>query len=106
MKDRKIEAMYGIYGKDPLHHCASCHHLAYLEGSRRWYKCRVYGISNADSTDWRVRNIACGMWGKPLPTGHVPVLERLKHDRKERLPEQLDGQLDMFGGMVGKDGQA
>ena len=105
MKDRKIEAMYGLYGKDPLHHCGSCHHLFYHAGSKRWYKCRLYGISSVEATDWRVGNIACGMWGKPAPHGHIPVIERLKHEKRERPSEQLNGQLDMFGGMYGKDGQ-
>lgn len=99
MADRKIAAMHKEYGKSYGNKCAGCPSLICREfrSGRRVYKCKAYGDSCADSTDWAKSWPSCGLYGKSLPDGHVPLIERLKHSRRfENQP--IEGQISMFGG--------
>ena len=64
---------------------------------RNYYKCRAYGVSATESTDWNVSNIACGLFDKPLSPLHTPVGEQLKHAGKREPDKPIAGQIDMFG---------
>lgn len=88
--------MHAEYGINPDYRCKDCNNLCCHEYSRRYYKCRLYGLSASDATDWRVGYTACGMWGKD-GSGLTVMIERLKRERT-RHENPLNGQLDMFGG--------
>ena len=105
MTARKIEAMHAAYGISSDHKCKDCNHLCCHEYSRYYYKCRLYGLSASDATDWRVGWTACGMWGKEAHAGIVPILERLKHASRPKN-QPIAGQLDMFGKEFGQDENA
>ena len=99
MADRKIAAMHKEYGKSYGNKCAGCPSLLCREfrSGRRVYKCKAYGDSCAESTDWAKSWPACGLYGAKLPEGHVPLIERLKHSKRlDNRP--IDGQISMFGG--------
>lgn len=79
--------------------CRDCPHLHTVElrSGRRYFKCEAYGESSASSTDWAQRWEACGLFGRELEYGHIPLLDRIKHQsRPDNTP--IVGQLDMFGG--------
>lgn len=102
MADRKIAAMHKEYGKAYGLKCVGCTLLLCREfrSGRRVYKCKAYGDSCADSTDWAKSWPACGLYGQLLPEGHVPLIERLKHAKRcDRRP--VEGQISMFGGVCG-----
>lgn len=93
---RKITAMHREFGEDGTHKCKDCPHLRTFQiGKRRVYKCAAYGISCSQATDWRKNWTACGMYGKPLPDFHVPIMVQLKCTRRQEKP--LDGQVTFFG---------
>lgn len=99
MADRKLVAMNKEYGKAYGNKCAGCPSLAcrVLRSGRRVYKCKAYGDSCADSTDWAKSWPACGLYGQPLPKGHVPLIDRLKYSKRvDNRP--VEGQISMFGG--------
>ena len=99
MSDRKITAMHKEYGKAHGLKCVDCPslHCREFRSGRRVYKCKAYGDSCAESTDWAKSWPACGLHDKPLPDGHVPLIERLKHSKRvDNRP--VDGQVSMFGG--------
>lgn len=99
MPDRKIVAMHKEYGRAHGHRCRECPHLHVVElrSGRRYFKCAAYGDSSASSTDWAQRWEACGLFGRELERGHIPLLDRLKHQsRPDNTP--VKGQLDMWGG--------
>lgn len=101
MPDRKIVAMHKVYGKSYGLTCKNrpnleCHEV---RSGRRYYKCKAYGTSHADSTDWAMRWPACGLFGKPFPMDERPLVERLSYARR-RDPGPVDGQISMFGGEV------
>lgn len=89
---RKIELMYQQFGKCEGHVCKECSNLKYNFYDKKYYKCSVYGNSNAESTDWRVRDTACGMFNKEWKHDGI-----VKLVRPEKEPEvQLDGQINLF----------
>ena len=97
----KTGTMRSMFGPDPDGEiCKSCEHLVYLQYSKRYYKCRAYGTSSCESTDWGCTWPACGLFtydeSVPLPPGFIPVVESRKHAPrpKEKEPE-LPGQIDM-----------
>ena len=58
-----IAAMHRAYGRFDGVKCRTCPHLeAYANASntRYWYKCRIYGVSSSQATDWRIGFEACG----------------------------------------------
>lgn len=95
MSLRKIDAMHYYYGRG-VGRCEDCPHFIKHVWDRNYYKCLVYGASNAESTDWRKSWPACGLIDKPFPGGDTRVVARITADRQTEMP--IDGQLDMFGG--------
>lgn len=57
------------YGPGPVGQtCAGCWHIRYFTGNTRTYiKCELYGVSSAESTDWRAKWPACGRFTKDKP---------------------------------------
>jgi len=96
MTARKIDAMHRLFGKQPGLTCWNCPHLTYYEQSRRWYKCRLYGFTSSEATNWKKSNIACGMWGKHAEKGFVPVIERLKHTARKKPDKPIEGQVTIY----------
>ena len=97
LNGRKIEAMYRLYGPGPegktCGECANC--IRYSPTDRRYWKCRLYGISGGESTDWRQKWPACGMYNRD--SGEIPVIEQLKHaPRAVMTRTECEGQTSMF----------
>ena len=103
--DERIAAMQTIYGITPGQKCASCNNLFSRRTKRVYHKCRLYGVSFSEATDWRVSNTACGMWGKD-GSRLIPLLEQLKRLSRPVIEQPIKGQLDMFGKEAGKDENA
>lgn len=94
MADRKIEAMYAAYGRSS-HLCKECCHFVRKEYARMYFKCKAYGDSNSEATDWRANWMACGLFGKPL-RDFVPMVDRLKHSGRKAPDVPLVGQISIF----------
>ena len=59
----KMDIMYQEFGRFDGVSCRTCPHLevhAKEDLSRIWYKCRMYGESASQATDWRCGSEACG----------------------------------------------
>ena len=92
MAYRKIDAMHREYGQDAAHKCADCLNLCiYVTSNHTQYKCMAYGASASAATDWAKRWTACGLYGKPLPAEHVPLIKRLTSTKQQEKP--IDGQM-------------
>ncbi len=88
---RKIQAMHAMFGKS----AGICKDCKYFRGSVGGYKkCRIYGISSSEATDWRMKWPACGLKDKEYK-GDTPIIEILKHSKKERDESQVDGQMEL-----------
>ena len=85
----KIDLMHEKFGKlDNETVCAECRHFLREEYHGKTYrKCRIYGFSNAESTDWRSGYIACGLFNKNFESDR-PIIE-FAHYQDEQIPGQL-----------------
>lgn len=100
---RKIDAMHSLYGscqkmiQGRPAVCGDCpHYKAGRYHDRILRKCRAYGMTHSEATDWKRSEEPCGLFDIPLPGDFVPVIERLKH---ERVPEPpIKGQLSFLDG--------
>lgn len=91
---KKIEAMYLEYGKKYGSLCKDCCNLASYRQSRVWYKCIAYGESSSEATDWKLSNIACGLFGIEFEKmKRIPLIEKLKRSTKVEDDEPIKGQI-------------
>lgn len=91
---RKIDLMHHIFGKIGGN-CKNCNNLViYRYHNRVYRKCKVYGESSSETTDWANRYEACGMFNKHYDGR--PVIELVKC-RANRINEDfpLEGQLSI-----------
>ena len=92
-KMRKISAMYQFSGgADLVHQCVECCNCKrFQRGSRKVYKCMLYGNTNSEASDWNSMSMACKLFNvqyHPLPE----VMKMI-------LPDDdgvLDGQMSIF----------
>lgn len=95
---RKIQAMYDEFGKVENKKCKECSNIYKFEkGTMKLKKCRCYGLTHSNATDWNVGFVACGLFnteykGKPI----MDILKHKKRDKEEVIIEQLEGQLNIF----------
>ncbi len=87
---RKIALMHREFGKKSgKHTCKECGNFI----SGYYKKCKVYGVSASEATDWANSYEACGMFNKEW-TGH-PIITLVKRGptktKEEEVP--LDGQV-------------
>jgi len=90
---RKYETMYIEYGKDPEHDCGQCSNFVRAEyHGRILQKCKGYGLTHSEATDWRQFWCACGMFNKSFD-GRKPMIECLSRSYIDNSP--IDGQLSL-----------
>ena len=89
---KKIDLMHEMFGtSDGI--CAECEHFV-----KGWYhtqilrKCKIYGLTHSEASDWAKRWAACGLFNKE--TNHENVIRLV---RAERVPpkEPLEGQIGL-----------
>ena len=91
---RKIDKMHELFGKSEGC-CSECKHLVTYEyRDKRYKKCKIYGVTNSESSDWRLKNRACGLLNQEY-AGDIPIIRLITPDRGE---DQIQGQISMFGG--------
>ena len=95
MEPDRIKLMYQLFGSDSEHKCKECSHLIIIQENKRYNKCKCYGITNSESTDWRQKWNACGLYNKEY-NGN-PIIDVKKHmARPKRNDEQIEGQMSLY----------
>lgn len=88
----RIKLMHELFEIDEEHQCKTCSNFCTHSYSRTYHKCSVYGISNSESTDWRCKWQACGMYNKDY--NGTPIKDYAKHlPRKDKVEAQCEGQI-------------
>ena len=65
MNARKIDLMHQTFGKTDGKICGACKNLeSIFTGKRTISKCKVYGKTSSEATDWAKKWAACGLYGK------------------------------------------
>lgn len=95
---KKIDMMHKMFGKSRTLLCKDCTHFTNINtGNSKKYKCKVYGITSSEASDWKITNVACklapnsGYLGK-----NIIELAKTQDDIKKSKLEQIDGQISMF----------
>lgn len=88
---KNIEIMHSMFGELPEHKCGECSNLISHTANRRWYKCGVWGQSSSESSDWRKKWTACGMFRKEY-TG-TPIKDYTKRKPMVKADVQIEGQM-------------
>lgn len=98
---RKIDLMHRCFGKCPGHACRECSNL--VEGryhDKILRKCKVYGLTHSEASDWAKRWEACGQFNKPWDRGPVIQLVRSERNPKQAVvPEEdtiTENQISLF----------
>lgn len=90
---KKIDKMHSLFGITEGKTCKTCKHLKGDTGEYR--KCRIYGISHSEATDFSLSYEACGMYNKDYDyEKHSPVYEMNKGRKKEE-DAQCPGQMTL-----------
>ena len=90
-----IELMHEMFGSGhPSNKCKTCDHLISYTANRRYYKCEIYGDTNSEATDWRLKYPSCAMYN--MPYSGIPIIEMKKHMPRKKPESQCDGRISLF----------
>lgn len=94
---RKIDLMHRLFGKCHGHTCGECSSLVVFNyHSRTYRKCKSYGVTDSEASDWAKRWLACGLFNKPWKDKNIMRLVRpTRKDKEEMKNTPLDGQISM-----------
>lgn len=96
---RKIDLMHRLFGKCDGHTCGECSNLDEYQYTKRTYrKCKAYGNTDSEASDWAKRWIACGLFNNPWKD--KPIMRLVRPTRKDKEDMQntpIDGQISMEG---------
>ena len=97
MTIRKQQLMYKHFGMCNGHLCGECSNL--VEGryhDKILRKCKVYGLTHSEASDWAKRWQACGMFNKPYTGGPIIELVKRSSNKPPQAPEEpLEGQMTL-----------
>ena len=91
---RKIDLMHRLFGVSDGHACREGSN--FVKGKyhdRTLCKCRVYGMTHSEATDWAGRWQACGAFNRTL--NRQPVVREVRPERKHKEADNtpMDGQI-------------
>lgn len=94
MAIRKIALMHKLFGKRYGHTCRECSNL--VKGryhNRMLTKCKVYGLTHSEASDWAGRWQACGAFNREI--SRQPVIREVVPERKQKEVDNtpLEGQI-------------
>ena len=87
---RKIDLMHLKFGVCEGHKCGECSNLVKRFYDKTYYKCRCYGLSMSEATDWAKRNVACGLFNKEYDG--AKGIWFVKHSQRPKEIEECEGQ--------------
>ncbi len=87
---KKIDAMHKRFGKLEGKRCGDCCNLIERQYNNKYFKCSIYGVSSATSTDWAKKWTACNMFNVEQKPNDRRALNYKEPDNKP-----MDGQLNI-----------
>ena len=90
-----IEFMHQFFGSGhPSNKCGTCKNLTSYTANRKYFKCEIYGNTNSEASDWRLKYPSCTMYN--MPYDGVPGIEIKKHMQRPKEETQCEGQMSLF----------
>lgn len=93
---KKVDRMHALFCIEQGHKCGECCNFVsgrYMSMTLR--KCRAYGLTNSQASDWAKRWTACGLFNQEYIGRKV-----IEITGKKNLEVPLEGQIDLFGGNI------
>lgn len=92
----KIELMHELFGSGhPTDKCGTCKNLVRHTYSRNYFKCKCYGDTASEATDWRKSYPSCGLYN--MAYDGIPIIELKKHMKRPKDEDaQIAGQMSIF----------
>ena len=90
---RKLDLMHQKFG-ECNHLCGECENL--ISGKyhgKTLRKCKVYGLTHSEASDWAKRWPACGMFNHKYDG--QPIIELLKNGKQNEIEKPLEGQISL-----------
>ena len=97
MAIRKIDLMHREFGKLYGNTCGECSNFTEYRYDKRYYKCKVYGCTSSEASDWAKKWLACGMFNRSW--GDKPIMRLVRPTRKDKEEMQntpIDGQISLL----------
>lgn len=86
---RKIDLMHQLFGPGEGT-CANCsNYVSSRYHDRILRKCKVYGLTSSEASDWKKSSVACGMKNKTWTGNNVISMARRSQKKEDVLPGQL-----------------
>jgi hypothetical protein len=95
---RKIEAMHKEYGVAGGCHlcCECCNYVSGRYHDKVLRKCKAYGLTHSEATDWAKHYEPCGLFNVPFEDKHLkPLIEILKRSKRQQDVAPIDGQMSL-----------
>ena len=93
---RKIELMYRQFGKCHGRYCKGCSNLVkFTYRDKPLIKCKVYGVTHSEASDWVQKWTACGMFNREWRGGQIIRLVKPSKQERENDNAPIEGQLSM-----------
>ena len=93
---RKLDLMHRFLGVLDGHTCRQCSNI--IKGKYQGKvlsKCKVYGITHSEATDWAGRRMACGAFNRAI--SRQPLVREVVPERKRKEADNtpIDGQISL-----------
>lgn len=97
MAIRKLDLMRRVFGVTDGHTCRECSN--FIKGryhDKVLCKCKVYGLTHSEATDWAGRWQACGAFNQTV--NRKPIVREVIPERKRQKTDNtpLDGQISLL----------
>ena len=89
---KRIEAMHDMFGY-ANDFCKNCCHFGEYRYNRKYFKCKIYGVSSSEATDWRKNWQACGAFN--VVTVRERDIYKYLARNKAKKDEPCEGQICM-----------
>lgn len=91
---RKIDRMHSLFGRCEGHTCGECNNFVTIQyRSVILKKCRIYGITHSEASDWAKNYTACKMFNRQY--AGTPIIRMAQHHRANTPEEQIEGQMEL-----------
>lgn len=87
---RKIELMHRQFGVIEGKTCGQCSNLTEHRYDKLYRKCKIYGETSSEASDWAKSWTACGLFGKEYSGAQmIRIVTRGKCNKQAELPGQI-----------------
>ena len=97
---RRLSLMHSEFGRSDGNVCKDCSYFLRIDHHGKTYrKCKVYGVTPSEASDWLAGGTACGLFPDKPYGGDKDVISLVT--REAQKEPQVQGQMNFFDVMEG-----